>query len=138
MQSSNPFIKASYELIMEGESKTKTYLDDKVEEYVVLLFAANFQKANIGEEAIAIQLLEAAQRKGTDQYKPIADECLLIYSYPYNTRRWPSKTYYMEMGTVAYGLANIPAMEKHFAPASRVLNAVFNHFSPEILLTQIK
>ena len=95
MQISNPFIKASYELIMEGESKTDTYLDNAVEEYVVLLFAANFLRVNIGEEAIAIQLLEAAQRKGTEQYKPIADECLLIYSYPYNTRRWPSKTYYI-------------------------------------------
>jgi hypothetical protein len=44
-----------------------------------------------------------------------------------NKRRWPSETYYLEMGTVAYGLANIEIMEENFAPASLVLNTVFNH-----------
>ena len=128
MQSSHPYIKAAYDLIMESESKTNTYLTDHVEEYIVLLFANNFQRTNIGEQAIAIKMLEAAQQKGTRHYKSIADECLLINSYPLKRKRWPSETYYVEMGTVAYGLANIAEMEENFEPASRVLHAVFNHF----------
>ena len=127
MQSSHPYIKAAYDLIMESESKTNTYLDHQVEEYLVLLFADNFQRTDIGEQAIAIKMLEASQRKGTKQFKPIADECLLINSYPLKRRRWPSETYYIEMGTVAYGLANITVMEEHFEPASRVLHTVFRN-----------
>jgi len=128
MESFQPFVKAAYDLIMESEDKTNTYLDTRVEEYVVLLFATNFQRTNIGDEAIAIKMLEASQRKGTHQFKPIADECLLINSYPLKRKRWPTETYYIEMGTVAYGLANIVEMEEHFEPASRVLHAVFSRF----------
>jgi hypothetical protein len=128
MQSSHPYIKAAYDLIMESESKTNTYLDNQVEEYLVLLFANNFQRTDIGEEAIAIQMLEACQVKGTEHYQPIADECLLIHSYPLNRKRWPTETYYMEMGMTAYGLANIEIMESNFEPASRVLRRVFKNF----------
>lgn len=113
------FVRASYDLIMESEGLSATYLDTEVETYVVHLLAKNFVKLNIDEEAIAIQILN-----GTD-YQHIGDECLLINSYPLKRRRWPTNTYYRDMGTIAYGLANITVMESNFDDASRVLHGVF-------------
>ncbi len=113
------YIRAAYDLILESEGHTGIFLDNEVEAYVVHLFARNFQRTDIGEQPVAIQILTSTN------YQPIGDECLLINSYPLKKRRWPSDTYYIDMGTVAYGLANLPKMEKNFESASRVLHTVF-------------
>ena len=115
--------KAAYDLIMESEGCTETYLDIEVEAYVVHLFAKNFTRTNIGEIPIAIQLLSDFSR--STNYQPIADECLLIDSYPLRKRRWPSETYYHDLGKLAYGMANNELMEHNFVNASRVLQNVF-------------
>jgi len=115
----NDFIRASYDLVMESESLSNTYLQDEVETYVVHLLAKNFNNLNINNEAIAIQIMQ-----GRD-YQYIGDECLLINSYPLKRRRWPSQTYYRDMGTIAYGMANMTIMETHFDNASKVLHSVF-------------
>jgi hypothetical protein len=115
--------KAAYDLILESEGLTHTYLDNEVEAYVVHLIANNFKRTDIGEQAIAIQMLTAMQ--SNRNYQPIADECLLVHSYPLKRNRWPSDNYYKDMGQIAYGLANIEIMERNFDLASRVLNAVF-------------
>jgi hypothetical protein len=117
------FVKASYDLVMESESLSKTYLQDEVETYLVHLLAKNFNKLNIDNEAIAIQILS-----GTN-YQHIGDECLLINSYPLSRRRWPTNTYYRDMGTIAYGMANMTVMENNFDPASLVLHTLFNRIS---------
>jgi hypothetical protein len=117
------FVKASYDLVMESESLSKTYLQDEVETYIVHLLAKNFNKLNIDNEAIAIQILS-----GTN-YQHIGDECLLINSYPLSRRRWPTNTYYRDMGTIAYGMANMTVMENNFDPASLVLHTLFNRIS---------
>lgn len=114
------YVRAAYDLILESEGQSAVYLDNEVEAYVVHLFAKNFLRTDIGEQPIAIKMLS-----GTTNYQPIADECLLINSYPLKKRRWPTETYYVEMGTVAYGLANIEIMEQNFEDASRVLHSVF-------------
>lgn len=108
---------------MESEGLSETYLDTEVETYVVHLLAKNFVKLNIDEEAIAIQILN-----GKD-YQHIGDECLLINSYPLKRRRWPTDTYYRDMGTIAYGMANITVMESNFDDASRVLHNVFSRIA---------
>ena len=115
--------KVAYDLILESEGQTATYLDNEVEAYIVHLFATNFNRTDIGENPIAIQMLTAMQ--STRNYKPIADECLLINSFPLKRRRWPSDTYYRDMGQVAYGMANLNKMEYHFESASKVLHSVF-------------
>ena len=115
--------KVAYDLILESEGQTATYLDNEVEAYIVHLFATNFNRTDIGDSPIAIQMLTAMQ--STRNYKPIADECLLINSFPLKKKRWPSDTYYRDMGQVAYGLANLSKMEHHFESASRVLHSVF-------------
>jgi hypothetical protein len=115
--------KAAYDLILESEGSTETYLDTEVESYVVHLFAKNFTRTNIGEMPVAIQILSAM--KSSKNYQPIADECLLINSYPLKKRRWPSETYYQDLGKIAYGMAHIELMEHNFVKASKVLHGVF-------------
>lgn len=115
--------RAAYDLIIESEGQTATFLDNEVEAYIVHLFANHFDRTDIGDEPIAIQLMTAMQQN--KHYQPIADECLLINSYPLRRRRWPSETYYRDMGQIAYGMANLVKMEQNFESASRVLHAVF-------------
>lgn len=117
-----PFVRASYELVMESESRVNLVLDHTVEAYVVHLVAKNFDGLKLTEQAVAIQMLEGKN------YQHVADECLLINSYPIKRRRWPSETYYRDMGTIAYGLANLTHMEQAFDDATIVLKQVFGHF----------
>ena len=114
------YVRAAYDLILESEGQSAVYLDNEVEAYVVHLFAKNFLRTDIGEQPIALQILA-----DKPNYQPIADECLLINSYPLKKRRWPTQTYYIDMGTTAYGLAKIEIMEQNFENASRVLHTVF-------------
>ena len=113
------YIRVAYDLVIESEGQTGTFLEDEVEVYLVHLFAKNFNRTDIGEQPIAIQILSS------QQYQPIADECLLINSFPLKKQRWPSDTYYIDMGTIAYGLADLPKMEQNFENASRVLHTIF-------------
>lgn len=113
------YIRVAYDLVLESEGRTGTFLEDEVEAYLVHLFAKNFNRTDIGEQPIAIQILSS------QKYQPIADECLLINSFPLKKQRWPSDTYYIDMGTIAYGLADLPKMEQNFENASRVLHTIF-------------
>ena len=120
------YVKAAYDLIIETEGKYNLILEHEVEAYIVHLFAKNFNRTDIGQCPVAIQFLTEMQKpKKQARYQPIADECLLINSYPLNRRRWPSETYYKDMGCIAYGLARISEMETYFDQASQVLHAMF-------------
>jgi len=115
--------RAAYDLILEIEGQTSTYLDNEVEAYIVHLFATNFERTDIGVTPVAIRMLTAMQ-KGKN-YHPSGDECLLINSFPFRRCKWPSETYYRDMGQIAYGMANLSKMEQNFEMASRVLHSVF-------------
>jgi hypothetical protein len=116
------YVKASYDLVIESEGQAEIFLEDEVEVYVVHLFARNFTRTDIGVEPIALQILQTRDR---ERYQKIADECLLINSFPLRRQRWPSDSYYSQMGITAYSMASIDLMEKNFEPASRVLNTIF-------------
>lgn len=122
------YVKHCYDLVLESEGQNNLILEHEVEAYVVHLMARNFDRTNIGETAIALLMLEAWNKGNREEFLPIADECLLIHSYPFKKKRWPSPTYYQDMGTVAYGMAE-HVMEQHFVPASRVLNAIFKRIT---------
>ena len=119
------YVKSCYDLVIETESKLNIVLEHNVEAYVVHLMANNFERTDIGAKIISVELLEAIQSGNKERYKNVGDECLLIHSYPMKKQRWPSPTYYQDMGMIAYGYAN-HMMEEHFIPASKVLKAVFN------------
>lgn len=119
------YVKSCYDLVIESQGITSVVLDHEVEAYVVHLMANNFERTDIGAQAIAIQMLTAMQTGRRQQLLEVADECLLIHSYPFKKNRWPSPVYYQDMGTTAYGLAG-HVMEDNFVPAATVMNAIFN------------
>jgi hypothetical protein len=118
------YVKSCYDLVLEGEGDTNLILEHEVEAYVVHLMANNFERTDIGTEAIAIKMMEAVGTGRRQDFLKVGDECLLIHSYPLKRGRWPSPTYYHDMGVAAYGRIN-HMMERHFDRAGRVLNAVF-------------
>lgn len=122
------YVKHCYDLVIESEGRTELILNHEVEAYVVHLMARNFERTDIGTQAVALLMMQALNSGGKDELVTVADECLLIHSYPFKRQRWPTATYYQDMGTTAYGLAG-HIMEEHFVPAGRVLNAIFRRSS---------
>lgn len=127
------YVKNCYDLVVEAEGNTNLVLEHEVEAYVVHLMARNFNRVDIGDSPIAIQMLNAINGNiPREKLIYTADECLLIHSFPLKKSKWPSKNYYMDMGTVAYGLAG-HMMEKHFEPASKVMYGIFNRNLEKLL-----
>ena len=118
------YVKHCYDLVVETEGITELVLDHEIEAYVVHLMARNFKRTDIGNNAVAIMMMEALNSGHRDNLVDVADECLIIHSYPLRQHRWPSPTYYQDMGTIAYGMAG-HIMEDNFVPAGRVLSAIF-------------
>lgn len=123
------YVKHCYDLVIESEGATAITLDHDVEAHVVHLMARNFERTEIGNTAVAIMMLEAINSGIKDNLVTVADECLLIHSYPFRRQRWPSATYYQDIGTTAYGLAG-HIMEQHFVLAGQVLNRIFRQHRP--------
>ena len=116
------YVKAAYDLVLESEGLSKTFLEHEVEAYVVHLFARNFNRTDIGIIPIVQQL---GQAKYTQSFEPVADECLLINSFPLRRNKWPSESYYLELGITAYSIARNASMSENFEPASKVLHTIF-------------
>lgn len=98
------YVKHSYEVIIEAESRTKVNLEHEIEAFVVHTFAKYMEQPNIPTDAIAIKMLQTVGEKGDQRkqhFQQIAEECLLIDSFKLNSRRWPSNNYYKDMGVLA-------------------------------------
>ena len=118
------YVKGCYDLVLESEEFTNLRLDHEIESYIVHLMARNFNRTDIGNDAIAIKMLEAVQTGKKDNLIAVADECLLIHSYPLRKSKWPTSTYYQDIGITAYGMAD-HVMEFNFTLSARVLSAIF-------------
>ena len=118
------YVRSCYDLVLESEGNTSIQLAHEVEAYVVHLMAKNFERGDIGANPVAIMMLEAVSSLNEKKLLYVADECLLIHSYPLKRHRWPCNTYYADIGRTAYGLAN-QIMERNFDTASKVLGAIF-------------
>jgi hypothetical protein len=103
--------------------------EHEAEAYVVHLMARNFERTDIGEQTIAIRLLENFHQRNKKEYALIGDECLLIQSFPLKRRRWPSEDYYVSMGQMAYYMADNETMKESFIDASRVLSGIFKQLN---------
>lgn len=100
------YVKASYEVILYGESKAGINLDHEVEAFVVHTFARYMENPRIPTDAIAIQLMTSLNKTGEtrkQQLQKVAEECILIDGLQLNSRRWPSQSYFVDMGKVALG-----------------------------------
>lgn len=119
------YVKASYELVMETEQKQALILDHELEAYIVHVIARNFERTDIGSEPIATQIMQAMMHKDHPQMRKLADECLLIDSYPMRRHSWPSDDYYRQMGVMAYNFVGNNVLSNNFQLASKILRLMF-------------
>lgn len=99
------YVRESYDLIKEAEEALTVTLPIEIEAYVVHLFAHFIDKPSINTEPLGVKMMTSItlpirQRKMV--LKEVGDECLLINAMEWNKRRWPSDSYYAELGQSAY------------------------------------
>jgi hypothetical protein len=128
------YVRESYELIKRAENELTVNLPHEIEAYLVHLFAYYMDKPRVNTVPVGIRLLSASTlpvsiRK--EELKAVGDECLLIHSMGWGQPKWPSSTYYADIGQTAYmsrayaerppeGLFDDLAYE--FATATRILS----------------
>jgi len=100
------YVKNAYELILSAEGRAHVNLDQELEAWLVHTLARHFENPHIPSDAAAISLMTAMQMIGENRklaLQRVAEECLLIQGFRWNNHRWPSKTYYIDMGQMALG-----------------------------------
>jgi hypothetical protein len=105
MSNWDTYVRESYDLIKHAETELTVTLSEQVEAYLVHLFAHFMDKPLVNTVPVCVKLLTATTLPTTikkEVFKSVGDECLLINSMEWGSHRWPSKTYYAEMGQMAY------------------------------------
>lgn len=126
------YVKSSYDLILEAEGKSQTYLNDEIESYLVRLLAKWFDNNDIPPSTpIAIMLMSAMQEKDSKKMAYAADACLFYDGFKFKHSKWPSQNYYRDMGTMAYGMAYVSSrddlynkLENSFNTCSKILSTI--------------
>lgn len=102
----NPYIRAGWELVTEATSVTPVYLDPEVEHFLVFTIARTIERTDIGRETVAIKILEAQSVPRGKSRQPIlraiGEECLFIDAWEIKKKKWPTNTYYSQMGQIAF------------------------------------
>jgi len=99
------YVKHSYDIIKRAENMLSVTVNEDIEAYLVQLFAHYMDKPQINTQPVCIKLLESISKPLVQRekiLKEVGDECLLIHSMEWGKRRWPSTTYYQDMGQSAY------------------------------------
>lgn len=99
------YVRESYDIVRRAESELTVTLAHEVEAYIVHLFAHFLDKPLVNTQPIGIKLLESTHKPITQRkalLKEIGDECLLINSMEWGKNRWPSSSYYSDIGVTAY------------------------------------
>jgi hypothetical protein len=99
------YVKESYELIKRAENELTVNLPHEIEAYLVHLFAYYMDKPQVNTVPVGLRLLSASSLPTSirkQELKAVGDECLLINSMGWGSNRWPSKSYYADMGQTAY------------------------------------
>lgn len=99
-----PYIRASWELVMESEGKTQVFLQEDLEAYLVYMMARNFRNSAFPPEVIC---LEFAQARTRDDYRRIGDGCLFVDAWDVRRARLVENNYYRKMGQIAYSCAAV-------------------------------
>ncbi len=89
---------------MLAESRAHIVLEHEVEAYTVHTFARYMQTPHIPTDAIAIKMMTAMNSHGVQKqelFRTVAEECVLIDGLELGARRWPTRTYYRDMGRIA-------------------------------------
>jgi len=99
------YIKHSYDIIKRAENMLAITVNENIEAYLVQLFAHYMDKPKVNTDPICIKLLESTSKPNRIRQhilKEVGDECLLIHSMEWGRPRWPSNSYYHDMGQTAY------------------------------------
>ena len=99
------YVKESYDIVRRAECELTINLAHELEAYLVHMFAHYLDKPNVNAQPVCIKLLESTHKTLTQRkelLKQVGDECLLINSMEWGRSRWPSITYYSDMGQMAY------------------------------------
>jgi hypothetical protein len=126
MQHWQPYIRASWELVMEAQGQSQTYLEPDVEAFLVHSMARSFDKANIWDQPIAVKMLMGQQMPNSQKQpflREVGEECLFIDAWEIRQPRWPSPGYFCDMGAIAFGMASMASR-----PADELLDLASTHF----------
>lgn len=127
------YVRAGWEVVMEAQGKSQTYLESDLEAFLVHSVARNMENSHIWEEPIAIKMLSAQQlprEQRTPVLRTVGEECLFIDAWQIRQPRWPSPQYFQDMGEIAFGMAStatrppdalLEMVSSNFRTLSRVL-----------------
>lgn len=125
-----PFIKASWQLVMESEGKTQIYLKEDLEAYLVHMMARSMSDPGIPPDIICTEFIGA---KSKEDFRRIGDSCLFIDAWNVRRAKTVAQDYYENMGRIAYSYAAIRSkptdelfetVAKNFSFLSKVLKGV--------------
>jgi hypothetical protein len=114
-----PYIKASWDLVMEAEGRTEVYLKDDLEAYLVHMMARNFRNSKMPPEIIC---LEFPRARTQEDFLQIGDNCLFVDAWDVKRAKLVAQDYYQRMGQIAYSSAAI---------ASRPINELYERVARE-------
>jgi len=100
-----PYIKASWEMVMAAEGQTHLLLDEELESYLVHMIARNFRNAQ--KMPPEIICLELGRARSAADYRDIGDSCLFVDAWNVKRARLVSRDYYQRMGQIAYAHAAV-------------------------------
>jgi hypothetical protein len=115
-------------LVQDAEQGAGARLNEELESYLVFLLMRHLQDARLAENVLALDLLEALARQGTQREQRLrtaGDRCLLLAGlYPEQAqRRLVSLGYFLDVGRHAYDelacqvKGSLAALYRHLAAA---------------------
>lgn len=126
MQNWYPYVKASWEIVVEAQGASKTFLQPEIESFLVHTIARTFECTTIWEQPIAIKMFAAQSLPGLSkriELRAVGEECLFIDAWQIKSNKWPNPRYFANMGEIAFGMASIATQ-----PADSLLDLVSNNF----------
>ncbi len=114
-----PYIRASWEIVMEGESRSRLFLDNELEAYLVYMVARNFRNRDFPPDVICLEFNRA---RTADDFRQIGDSCLFVDAWEVKRAKLVDDAYYEKLGQAAYAYA---------AAASRPIDELFNRIARE-------
>ena len=131
-----PYLRASWELVMESEGKSQVFLDHELEAYLVHMIARNFRNHQFPPDMVCLEFARARTR---DDYRQIGDSCLFVDAWDVKRARLVERNYYEKMGQIAYASAAtvtrpveqlFERVAREFGTLSRVLRQLKPHLAP--------
>lgn len=116
-----PYIRASWEIIMECESRSQVFLDAELEAYLVHMMARNFRMQNFPPEIVCLEFTRA---RSPEEFRQIGDGCLFVDAWDIRRAKLVGHDYYAQMGQTAYSCAASVSR-----PMDRLLNRIALEFN---------